>query len=165
MMPLPFLAQTPAPSAPSAEFVGFSVLVLIMLTRWLWDYNRNRREEAKDHEPRATPPLHTIYVTKLEHAELKERVEKISDEMVTKAEHSELKDRVEKISDEIKAGFATLAEQRTESITGLHDDIGAKTTALRMEVKGDIKGVHDRMTDVFNAVSKMQGQLEELKKK
>lgn len=57
----------PATATPSAEFIGMLVLGLILLTRWLWDYNKNRREETAQHEPRANPPLHKEYVSKADH--------------------------------------------------------------------------------------------------
>lgn len=41
--------------------VGVIVLILMILTRWLWDYNRARREDAESHEPKANPPLHQVY--------------------------------------------------------------------------------------------------------
>lgn len=46
--------------------LGYVVFALILLSRWLWDYNRARREEGGQYEPKATPPLHKEYVTRTE---------------------------------------------------------------------------------------------------
>lgn len=65
---MPFLAQST--ETVSAGTLGIVMLCLIILTRWLWDYNRARREDSAQHEPRANPPLHKEYVTKEQHAKL-----------------------------------------------------------------------------------------------
>ena len=62
MLPLP-LAQTAAPAAGvSTEFIGMVVLSLVFLSRWLWDYNRQKREEDERKEPKSNPPLHERFV-------------------------------------------------------------------------------------------------------
>ncbi len=83
-----------------------------------------------------------------------------TEEFATKAEHIELKGRVDRIADEIVRGFERVDQKRSTSIAGLHDDLETKTSALRLEVKADIKGVHDRMTDVLGAVRRIEGKIE-----
>jgi hypothetical protein len=83
-----------------------------------------------------------------------------TNEYATKAEHAELKNRVDKIADEIVRGFERVDGKRSSSIAGLHDDLESKTTALRMEVKSDIKGVHDRVSDLVGAVNRLVGKVE-----
>ena len=121
------------------EQLGISVVALILLTRWLWDYNRTRREEAAEHEPRANPALHTIYVTK--------------------AEHAELKAQVERIAAEITRGFERLDQKRSVSVAGIHDDLETMVKELRLETKQDMKGVHDRINDVFTALCRLEAQI------
>ena len=123
----------------TTEQLGISVVAFILITRWLWDYNRSRREDAAEHEPRATPPLHTVYVTK--------------------AEHAELKAQVERIAAEITRGFERLDQKRSVSIAGLHDDLETSAKELRLETKQDIKGVHDRINDVFTALCRLEAQI------
>lgn len=55
------------------NFFALVVLSLIVLTRWLWDYNRARRDDEQRHEPRANPALHLTYATKQEHSDLATR--------------------------------------------------------------------------------------------
>ncbi|OAM89331.1 hypothetical protein AW736_13855 [Termitidicoccus mucosus] len=57
---IPLLAQTTEPI--SVQTIGTAVLVIILLSRWLWDFLKHRREEAAQLEPRADPPLHRQYV-------------------------------------------------------------------------------------------------------
>lgn len=120
--------------------IGLVVIALIYLSRWLWDYNRSRREDAGQHEPRAHPPLHVTFASREEHAELK--------------------GRVDGIETKIDEGFQRLDARRSSSVAGLHDDLEDSITSLRLEVKADIKGVHDRMTDVLGAVRRLEGKLE-----
>lgn len=81
-------------------------------------------------------------------------------EFASREEHAELKSRVDKISDEIARGFERVDSRRSQSVAGLHDDLEESITALRLEVKTDIKGVQDRMSDVLGAVSRIEGKLE-----
>jgi len=62
---LPLLAQSTQPV--SHESIGLIVFALIFLSRWLWDYNRNRREEEARSEPRSNPPLHERFVPKVDY--------------------------------------------------------------------------------------------------
>lgn len=71
---MPFLAAFSAESVTPTT-IGIVVICLITLSRWLWDYNRSRREELQQHEPRANPPLHKEYVTREDHKKLEERFE------------------------------------------------------------------------------------------
>ncbi len=57
------------------NFFALVVLSLILLTRWLWDYNRARREADQEHEPKVMPPLHLTYATKTEHGALAARLD------------------------------------------------------------------------------------------
>ena len=83
-----------------------------------------------------------------------------ADEYATKAEHTELKIRVDGIDSSVRSGFDRLDGKRSVSIAGLHDDLEAKTNALRLEVKADIKGVHERVTDIVGFVKRIEGKLE-----
>jgi len=83
-----------------------------------------------------------------------------TDEYATKAEHAELKGRVDKIADEIVRGFERVDQKRSVSIAGLHDDLEKSIGGLRVEVKDDIRGVHERINVVLAAVSKLEGKLE-----
>ena len=58
------LAQSTEPVSHTA--VGATVIILMMISKWLWDYNRSKREEAASYEPRATPALHHQFVTRHE---------------------------------------------------------------------------------------------------
>lgn len=67
-------------SHPSTESIGLFVLILVYLSRWFFDYSRNRREEAAQLEPKANPPLHQTFATKEAHAELKREIDKLDNE-------------------------------------------------------------------------------------
>lgn len=83
-----------------------------------------------------------------------------ADEYATKAEHTELKIRVDGIDSSVRSGFDRLDGKRSVSIAGLHDDLEVKTKELRLEVKSDIKGVHDRVTELLKVVARVEGKLE-----
>lgn len=78
----------------------------------------------------------------------------------TKGELRSLELRVDRITDEVRTGFTELDRKRSVSIAGLHDDLDAKTTMLRSDVKQDIHGVHTRINEVLSSVSKLEGKLE-----
>jgi hypothetical protein len=70
--------QSTQPLSPTT--IGVIVLALIFLSRWLWDYNRSRREEAQQFEPKANPALHHTFATKGELERLERDVAKIEEE-------------------------------------------------------------------------------------
>lgn len=57
------------------NFFALVVLSLVLLSRWLWDYNRSRRDDEERHEPKAVPALHLTYATKSEHSALATRMD------------------------------------------------------------------------------------------
>lgn len=67
----------------------------------------------------------------------------------TKEEHSELKGVVEAMGREIKEGFASMDGRRSGSID-----------ALRLEIKAEIHGVHERVNEVLRGVSRLEGRSE-----
>lgn len=90
--------------------IGLTVVALIYLSRWLWDYSRFRREEAEQHEPKANPPLHATYATKTEHVELKERVQAVEEK--------------------VDENYKQLDGKRSASIAALHEKLEAQTREL-----------------------------------
>lgn len=110
----PLLAQS-TESLPAAT-VGVVVLSLILLTRWLWDYNRAKREESAQVEPRANPPLHKEYVTKEQHAKLEQefRTEAARQSNSRKGIYNQLEDQGKQI-----ARLETNAEAQTRQLTNL----------------------------------------------
>ncbi|HEY0966945.1 MAG TPA: hypothetical protein VGD88_06120 [Opitutaceae bacterium] len=136
MTPLLLLAATEA-TQPTVSEYGVTLLALAFITRWLWDYNRAKREEANQHEPKATPPLHHQFATR--------------------EEHKALASRVDDLSGEIRDGFQKLDEKRSRSTGGLHQRIEESNQTIRSEIKTDIKGVHDRLTTLVGAVSELKG--------
>ncbi len=64
-LPLLPLAQSTAPL--SHEMLGMIVIGLMLMSRWLWDYNRQRREEAAQIEPKSNPPLHERFISRPEY--------------------------------------------------------------------------------------------------
>lgn len=121
-----FLA-TSSPTAPTAEFIGLVVLVLILLTRWLWDYNKNRREEAALHEPKANPPLHKEYVTRTEH----ERDFKILHDDITQgaASRKRMHGEIDKIAQE-QAALRKVNESQTTELGHLRTEIRTVNSRL-----------------------------------
>lgn len=83
-----------------------------------------------------------------------------ADTYATKAEHTELKGRVDNADAKIETNFRELDRKRSVSIAGLHDDLAAKTEALRSEMKSDNERLHDRITDVLAKVSELKGQVQ-----
>jgi hypothetical protein len=101
-------------SQPSFVQIGVAVLILTFLSRWLWDYNRARREEAEQHEPKANPPLHATYATKTEHVELKERVQAVEEK--------------------VDENFRVLDSKRSDDVAALHDKLEQITRDLNHRV-------------------------------
>ena len=57
-----------------------------------------------------------------------------ADTYATRAEHAELKQRVEHFSDEIVRGFERLDQKRSVSIAGLHDDLASTAEKLNARI-------------------------------
>jgi len=49
---------------PTVDFntIGVAVVLLVLGSKWWWDYQREMRARENRHEPKATPPLHKQYV-------------------------------------------------------------------------------------------------------
>jgi len=125
------LLELPAPSSPAA--IGWVALALaalfVCVNQALTFFDRFKE----------TPVVYQTYVTKVEHIKLE--------------------GRVDNMAEQITAGFERLDQKRSVSIAGLHDDLALSTKELRLEIKNDLKGVHDRMTDMLAAVHRMEGKL------
>ena len=108
------------------------------------------------------PPLHREFMERTECARLHTKLDyDIAAEIsARKEEHDKLKVRVDKIADDIARGFERLDQKRSVSVAGLHEELDQSIERLRLEVKGDIKGVHDRINVVLEAVSKLRGKIE-----
>lgn len=124
------LAALPEPS--SAEAIGWLALaaggIAILIVNVLKITDRFKE----------SPPAHTQYASKSDHAELKRRVDEISAE--------------------IRGGFEKLDHKRSVSIAGLHDDLKDAVAELRTEIKTDINGVHERLTDIVGAIGELKGR-------
>lgn len=81
MIPL-LLAQSTAPV--SHDSIGTFVVIAVLLTKWLWDYRRNSREEDDRKEPKSNPPLHERFISRPEYASDQE----VIDERLTAATES-----------------------------------------------------------------------------
>lgn len=73
-----------------------------------------------------------------------------ADTYATKKEHEEL-------AAEVEAKFITLATDRRRNVFELH----GKIDALAREVKGDMGGVHDRITELLAAFSELKGAVQQ----
>lgn len=124
----------------SVENFGMVALAVMFGCKWLWDYNRQRRDADAQHEPKATPPLHRQFVTR--------------------EEFQALAERVDGIAAEVHEGFRALDHKRSVSVANLHAAITQLGNAVRSEIKADTKGVHDRVNEVLSAVSKLEGRIE-----
>lgn len=103
---------------PSAEFIGLVVLVLILVSRWLWDYSRHEREQTQLHEPRANPPLHKEYVSKADHDQFrKETVEELKRHAGRRAEIYE----AQKQQGEKLVRLETMVAQQGEDLSALKE--------------------------------------------
>jgi hypothetical protein len=78
----------------------------------------------------------------------------------TKVEHNELRQRLDAVDGKIEANFRELDRKRSVSIAGLHDDLTAKTEAIRAEMKHDAEGIHARMSDILGAVHELKGRIQ-----
>lgn len=119
--------MNPAPATLSAEFIGMLVVGIIFLTRWLWDYNRSRREETQQHEPRANPPLHKEYVTKADYT-------KESDELKAElkrhaARRAEIYDG-QKVQSEKLARLEVASERQGADLAALKTEMGDLQTRV-----------------------------------
>jgi len=122
------------------DFFALVVLSLILLSRWLWDYNRARRESDLVHEPKAFPPLHLTYATKSEHGALAARVE---DELLRE------RSARQKIHDDIAALQALAAALRAESTahTGTLDELRQD----QREIRARLDDLPRRTAEAFRA--------------
>lgn len=120
---MPLLAQM----APSAEALGLFVLAAVFLSRWLWDFQRHKREESSQHEPKANPPLHRQFL-------LREEYEKNE---ATKAEEAR----------RLAGGRKKLYEQVEEH--------GRQITALQVEQCNTTRAVYAMQTLVENLPGKI----------
>lgn len=68
------LAQT-NPTGLTPEFFGMLVLGLIFVSRWLWDYRKNTREEDDRKEPKSNPPLHERFISRPEYTRDQEEID------------------------------------------------------------------------------------------
>ena len=82
-----------------------------------------------------------------------------ADTYATKSEHTELKDRVRTVETAVDENFRELDRKRSVSIAGLHDDLTAKTDALRKDMKDDNERLNVRITEVLSRVSELKGEL------
>jgi hypothetical protein len=112
------------------NFFALVVLSLILLTRWLWDYNRARREADLQHEPKVVPALHLTYATKSEHGALAIRL----DEELARERSARTK-----VHDDIAALQALTAALRAETT--------AQTNTLN-ELKQDQREIRARIDDL-----------------
>lgn len=96
---------------------------------------------------RSKPPVHEVYARK-------DELEKLEARFVSETAH--LHERVSGVRDEMQRQFAAqreAGEQRSERII---DEI----KALRGEMRGDIQGLHNRVTDTQRAVARIEGASE-----
>ena len=90
------------------------MLTAAFLTKWLWDYNRERREERAELEPRANPPLHATYASK--------------------AECVLHNARVEHLEQKVDANYKDLDAKRSMSVANLHEKFEEQTRELNARI-------------------------------
>lgn len=140
MPPLPLALD--ATNAAAGEWLGGFAAVLGVAVAIAVLYNAFR----------AKPPVHEVYARK-------DELEKLEARFVSETAH--LHERVSGVRDEMQRQFAAqreAGEQRSERII---DEI----KSLRGEVRDDIKGLHNRITDTQRAVSRIEGAAEPLRAK
>lgn len=141
---LTLLADLPAPDAPQS--VGWFMIVLVGIIMGLY-YSVALWKMLAGHGDKAKSPQPFIVQAHEEFAPL--------------AAHIELKNRVDKIADDIRQGFERLDQKRSVSIAGLHEDLQTSSAGLRSELKEDITGVHNRINEVLEAVAELKGRFME----
>jgi hypothetical protein len=79
--------------------------------------------------------------------------------------HGALKDEVTDLNNRVELGFKELNSDRSRSTGNLHARIeemdrraGARTEALRLEMKQDFRGVHERINTVLEGVAELRGK-------
>lgn len=77
----------------------------------------------------------------------------------TKAELDDVKRQVSELAEKIEDGFASLDTKRSHSLEKLHTDLQQRTESLRLEIKADTEGLHNRITDVLSAFSELRGEV------
>lgn len=104
---------------PSIDFqnLGMVFVGLIVISQWIWAWQKNRREEARSVEPRHTPPIHEKYATREEvhgiESEIKERIDKLCNRM-DRDEHAAAGSR-KRIYDQISELGRELSAIKTKS--------------------------------------------------
>jgi hypothetical protein len=135
----PFFAEF----VPDANFllqsVGTLGFVLVIIDRALSISNRNKSQKRE-------VAFETVYATKGELAELKESAER---------QISDLRDTLQRMED-------AAAERRKSIYTKIEQsakETGATVNTLRLEIKEDIGGVHERVDELVKGVAEIVGQL------
>lgn len=130
------LAQLPEPHA--AQSIGWLALAAFSLAGGI-----NQVMAIMDRFKEKPVPADT-YATKTDHAKLA-------------ADHAKLEVRVAAMDTKIEENFRALDHKRSVSIAGLHKAIDEKTTALRVELKEEHRGVQNRLTDVIGKIGELKG--------
>lgn len=76
--------------------------------------------------------------------------------VATQQDVKEVHGRISRERQEIDRELSTVRER----VDNLEHEQGDSLEKLRLEMKGDIKGVHDRINEVLSAVSHLRGRVE-----
>lgn len=86
-------------------------------------------------------------------------------------DHKALEGKVNEMGERIDLGFENLRTERSRSTGNLHERIeamskeaDARNEALRLEIKNDVRGVHNRTNEVLEAVSELRGSIQACQK-
>ena len=159
------LIGSPLDSELQVSDIGLLLLVVLFLMRLYQRVNKfeetlAKRLEAKIQEAEQAKPRE-IYPQPLV---VKEHEEVVTVPMCTQR-HEMLKTEIEGLRSRVDTGFRGVNEDRSRSIGNLHARIeqmdrraAERTEALRIEMKGDNKGIHERINLVLEGVAELRGK-------
>lgn len=78
----------------------------------------------------------------------------------TKVELSDFKQVVRSDQSAILNQIKDLQKERSVSVGRLHDKVDSANGAMRREMKEDVIGLHNRLTEVLAAVSELKGRVD-----
>lgn len=87
---------------------------------------------------------------------MEKREVSFAEEFVTKQEMKQAHGRIERERKEVNDEIAKVRQDMRDS----NDKLGDALRDLRLEIKQDNKGVHDRINEILEAVSELRGRVE-----
>lgn len=131
------------------ETIGIFFVLVVVASRWVWDFLRHRRDERAQFEIRHDPPIHKEYTPIEVHRRLEGRVGKIEERYeLCRAECAE---RIRKVD-----------EDRRTSVTEVYIATERSIKEVREELRADNQRIHERLDSQTATTAEMAGTLKQI---